>query len=64
FCPPGKATLAVGNIKRAVQSGADGPLEHGLALERELLKELFASQDAKEGLSAFRQRRKPSFRAR
>jgi len=63
FCPPGRAALAVGDIKRAVQGGADGPLEHGLALERELQRRLLQSYDAKEGLLAFTQKRKPSFRA-
>ena len=62
--PPGKAPLAVGRIKRAVQSGADMPLEQGLALERELQAELFASEDAKEGLAANREKRAPVFRAR
>lgn len=63
FCPPGRAALAVGHIKRAVQSGAEGALEQGLALERELQQQLFASHDAKEGLAAFTQKRKPVFRA-
>ena len=39
-------------------------LEQGLALERELQAELFASQDAKEGLTAYVQKRKPVFQAR
>ena len=39
-------------------------LEQGLALERELQQQLFASQDAKEGLAAFTQKREPIFRAR
>lgn len=61
--PPKKASLAVGRIKRAVQSGAEMGLEQGLALERELQAELFASDDAKEGLDAYTSKRKPSFRA-
>jgi enoyl-CoA hydratase/carnithine racemase len=64
FCPPRRPSLAVGQIKRAVQTGADGPLEHGLALERELQQRLFASHDAREGLTAFTQKREPSFRSR
>jgi enoyl-CoA hydratase/carnithine racemase len=36
FCPPGKASHAVGAIKRAVQTGRDLGIEAGLALEREL----------------------------
>ena len=64
FTPPNKAALAVGKIKRAVQSGGDMSLEQGLALERELQQSLFASPDAKEGLAAFAQKRKPVFRGR
>src|SRR5690242_13112417 len=36
FCLPNKAGMAVGHIKRSVQSGGEIPLEYGLALEREL----------------------------
>ncbi|HEX4445995.1 MAG TPA: enoyl-CoA hydratase/isomerase family protein [Polyangiaceae bacterium] len=64
FCPPGRSPLAVGQIKRAVQAGAESPLEQGLSLERELQQRLFASQDAREGLSAFTQKRDPVFRSR
>jgi enoyl-CoA hydratase/carnithine racemase len=62
FCPPARAAMAVGHIKRAVQSGADMSLDQGLALERELQQRLFTSSDAKEGIGAFTQKRKPSFR--
>lgn len=61
FCPPGRASMAVGLIKRAVQGGADLPLEQGLALERELQARLFASADATEGLAAYVGKRKPDF---
>ncbi len=36
FTPPHKASMAVGRIKRAVQSGAEAGFGEGLALEREL----------------------------
>ncbi len=61
FTRPGKASLAVGNIKRACQSGKDIPLEQGLALERELQALLFNSADAKEGLTAYVEKRAGSF---
>jgi len=61
YCTPGKAALAVGMIKRAVQTGAQLPLEAGLALERELQARLFASADAREGVAAFVERRAPNF---
>ena len=64
FTPPHRASLAVGRIKRAVQTGADMSLDQALALERELQGELFRSEDAKEGILAFTQKRKPVFRGR
>ena len=64
FCPPHRAAKAVGAIKRAVQSGAEMALDQGLALERELQRGLFASEDAAEGLSAHVHKHKPLFRGR
>jgi enoyl-CoA hydratase len=64
FCKPGKASLAVGRIKRAVQSGLETSLAEGLALERELQAELFASEDAREGLRAYVEKRKPVFQGK
>ena len=61
FTRPGKATFAVGNIKRSCQTGGSLPLEQGLALERELQALLFNSQDAKEGLTAYVEKRAPRF---
>jgi enoyl-CoA hydratase/carnithine racemase len=62
FCLPDKAARAAGRIKRAVQSGWEVPFESGLAIERELQQLLFSSQDAKEGLSAYVEKRKPEFK--
>ena len=62
FCTPGKAAMAVGHIKRAVQTGAEVPLEYGLALERELQAKLFSSSDASEGLEAFGAKRAAEFK--
>jgi enoyl-CoA hydratase/carnithine racemase len=64
FTLPGKAARAVGRIKRSVQSGAEIPFEYGLALERELQQQLFQSEDAREGLDAYVQKRKPQFKGR
>lgn len=61
FTTPKKASRAVGRIKRAVQTGAELPLESGLALERELQQQLFQSEDAKEGLDAYVNKRKANF---
>jgi enoyl-CoA hydratase/carnithine racemase len=64
FCPPNTAAKAAGNIKRAVQSGWEVPFESGLAVERELQQRLFESEDAKEGLAAYVEKRKPAFQAK
>ncbi len=64
FCPPNKASKAVGNIKRAVCSGLEVPFESALAIERELQQLLFQSQDAKEGISAYVEKRVPSFKGK
>ena len=61
FTTPNKAARAVGRIKRAVQTGAEIPFESALALERELQQQLFLSEDAKEGLDAYVNKRKPQF---
>jgi enoyl-CoA hydratase/carnithine racemase len=61
FTTPGKAARAVGRIKRAVQTGSEIPFESGLALERELQQQLFQSEDAKEGLDAYVNKRKAEF---
>jgi enoyl-CoA hydratase/carnithine racemase len=57
----GGATKAIGNIKLAVWEGIDRPLGEGLARERELVGELFRSQDAQEGLGAFLEKREPAW---
>jgi enoyl-CoA hydratase/carnithine racemase len=61
FCPPNKASRAVGRIKRSVQSGWELPFESALTLERELQQQLFQSSDAKEGLNAYVTKRTPKF---
>jgi enoyl-CoA hydratase len=61
FCPPNKAAKAVGRIKRAVQTGWEIPIEAGLALERENQQLLFESDDAKEGLAAYIEKRPAKF---
>ena len=62
FCPPNKASGAVGRIKRAVQSGIECGFGDGLALERELQQLLFTSEDAREGLNAYVEKRPPQFK--
>ena len=64
FTPPNRASKAVGHIKRAVQSGLESGFSEGLALERELQQRLFESEDAREGLKANLEKRKPDFSGR
>lgn len=64
FTLPGKASQAVGRIKRSVQSGTEIPFEYGLALEREMQQQLFQSEDAREGLDAYVNKRKPQFKGK
>jgi enoyl-CoA hydratase/carnithine racemase len=64
FCPPAKASRAVGRIKRACQSGAEMAFEQGLALERELQQQLFIGDDAREGIAANLERRDAVFKGR
>ncbi|HEY1508145.1 MAG TPA: enoyl-CoA hydratase-related protein [Solirubrobacteraceae bacterium] len=53
--------LAIAAIKRCVHVGGELPLANGLALEAELMEQLFKSKDADEGLHAFVEKRKPEF---
>jgi enoyl-CoA hydratase len=62
--PPGHASKAVGSIKRAVQTGSEMAFQDALALERELQQQLFESEDAREGLAAHLEKRKPAFKGR
>ncbi len=64
FCPPNKASRAVGLIKRAVVTGSELPFAEALGLERELQQLLFASEDAKEGLNAYVEKRAAKFKGK
>lgn len=64
FCPPNRASRTVGRIKRSVQSGSEIALSEALALERELQQLCFQSEDAKEGLAAYAEKRKGNFAGR
>ena len=56
--------LAVQSIKEVVQLGQDVPLETALALERRAFVQLFDTQDQKEGMRAFLEKRPPQFEGR
>jgi enoyl-CoA hydratase/carnithine racemase len=57
-------TFAIGNIKIATTLGTEMSLEGGLALEREAVFRLFASEDAAEGLAAFSEKRAAAWKGR
>lgn len=62
FTTPNKAPMAIGHIKRSVQTGMELPLNDALALERELQSLLFKSEDAKEGIAAYNEKRVAKFK--
>ena len=64
FCPPNRASKTVGRIKRAVQSGSEVAFSEALAIERELQQLCFQSEDAKEGIAAYTEKRKGKFAGR
>jgi enoyl-CoA hydratase/carnithine racemase len=54
----------MGDIKEVVLAGMDAPLSVGLALEQRANQILFASEDQKEGMRAFLEKRPPEFKGR
>lgn len=54
--------LAVMQTKESVLQAANTSLEAGLAFERKAFQTLFASEDKKEGMTAFFEKRKPDFK--
>jgi len=56
------APLAIRACLEAVNRGVELPLAEGLALEARLFASLFASEDVREGTSAFLEKRSPLFK--
>ena len=56
--------LAILQIKEAVLAGQDASLETAIALERKAFQLLFSTNDQKEGMRAFLEKRKPEFHGR
>ncbi len=59
-----QAPLALAATKRAVADGLDRPLSEGLDAERREFVGLFATEDAREGITAFLEKRAPSWSGR
>ena len=57
-----KGQIAVRMTKEAVNASQELSLQEGLRLERRLFHAAFATQDQKEGMSAFLEKRKPEFK--
>jgi enoyl-CoA hydratase/carnithine racemase len=56
--------LSVAQIKEVLLAGQDASLETALILERKAFQLLFDSEDQKEGMRAFLEKRKPEFQGR
>ena len=56
-----RATRTIGLLKRLVRDGFGLPIEEGLAFEERAVFELIETEDAREGLQAFLERRPPRF---
>ncbi|MGH7749224.1 MAG: enoyl-CoA hydratase/isomerase family protein, partial [Candidatus Dormibacteria bacterium] len=59
-----KAPLAVAAIKRAVLEGMTLPIAEALDVERREFAGLFETADAREGVSAFLEKRQPTWTGR
>lgn len=49
-------------VKEAINRAYEGPLSEGVLFERRMFHSLFATEDQKEGMVAFLEKRKPSFK--
>ena len=59
-----KGPLAIAQAKRVIEYGADGDLRSANELERQGFSMLFGSEDQREGMKAFLEKRQPSFKGR
>jgi enoyl-CoA hydratase/carnithine racemase len=59
-----KPPLALGAMKYAIDRGMEASLESGLLLETQTVKVLEGTEDLKEALAAFREKRKPVYKGK
>ncbi len=64
FCPPNKAAKAVGRIKLAARASVETSISEGILIEHETLQQLYESKDGREGVSAYLERRQPSYQGK
>jgi|KBSMisStaDraftv2_1062788.scaffolds.fasta_scaffold47891_3 enoyl-CoA hydratase/carnithine racemase len=58
------APLAVQAVKEAGRRGQELPIEPRMRLARDIANRVLSTDDAKEGIAAFREKRKPQWKAR
>jgi enoyl-CoA hydratase/carnithine racemase len=56
--------VAIGHAKLSMTLGYGAPFDVGAAIEREAIGRVFVSEDAEEGITAFKEKRKPEFKSR
>ena len=64
FVVPNKSSLAVGKVKRAIQTGLERTLPDGLAFERALLAQTLATEDGPEAVKAYLDKRTSQFKGK
>jgi enoyl-CoA hydratase/carnithine racemase len=59
-----RAPLSVRGLKRVVHEGQDLDLKRAMDLELTIYNELFRTEDRREGVASFNEKRTPSFQGR